>query len=349
MKKNNILMIGHFATHDYKNDGQTVKTKEIYNEIIKNIDKKKIKIIDTQNWKKNKVSFLKKIIKEAKKSNKIILIVASGGAKVLIPILGVLKPLFKYKICYCVVGCWLDIRIKENKILRHYLKKIDLVLVETNGLKESLEREKYKNIKVMYNFKTVDIVNSNNLTHQRKKFCIFSRIMQEKGIEDAIYAISELNNSGIKCSLDIYGPIEVNYIKTFKEIVAKNKNYINYQGNVKPEESVKYLSKYDMLIFPTHYKKEGLPGTILDAIYSNTPIMASNWEYAGEFINNDIGYLYKFADKESLKFTLKKVIKNRKDIENKRKKCIKYTEKYSPSNCIKPIIEFINEPDKKVR
>lgn len=337
-----ILIIGHFAKKQFKNDGQTVKTNEIYKELIK---KKisRINVIDTQNCRKNMILFLFKVLGSIGKSKKIILIVSSRGASFLVPLLAFFKKIFKYKICYCVVGSWLDKIIEKNRILKNGLKVVDLILVETNGLKVELKKHNICNVDIMYNFKDITLNDGLNLKRENYSFCTFSRVIEKKGIEDAMYAINELNKDGMNLKLDIYGPIGEEYAKRFSNQLFKYKKNIKYKGNVQPENSVKYISNYDLLIFPTHYLKEGLPGTIIDAYCSGTPVIASNWMYAEEFITNDTGYIYKFASKEDLKIKIKEVLENRRNIEEKRLKCLSYVNKFKPENAIKPLIEFIEK------
>ena len=48
---------------------------------------------------------------------------------------------------------------------------------------------------------------------------------------------------------------------------------------------------------------EGFPGVILDAFISGLPIVASNWDYAAEFIKPEFGFI--FSDdkpQEALKY-----------------------------------------------
>lgn len=80
-------------------------------------------------------------------SDKIILVVASNGAKVLVPMLMILSKFHQAKICYCAVGSWVDIRIKKNRILNHYCKKLNLILVETEEVEENLKTMGYSNVK----------------------------------------------------------------------------------------------------------------------------------------------------------------------------------------------------------
>lgn len=334
-----IGIIGHFATKKYMNDGQTVKTVELYNELMK-IDDFDISTVDTQDYKSELFTFIKNIYNLLRHNEYIIIVVASGGLKVLIPFLSILNIFFKKKLCYCTVGSWVDVRIKNNIFLKFFLRKMDRIFVETTVLKDNLFKLGLHNVELMYNFKKFT---NRKLKIKREKnsFCIFSRILKEKGIEDAIYAINKLNKEGFKCSLGIYGPIDENYKEEFNKLLNEFPEYIKYNGSVSPEKSKEYISKYWMLLFPTHYIREGLPGTLLDAYNSNTPVIASNWASAYEFVSEDVGYIYDFADKEKLYEQIKFCIKNQNEVELKRKNTQKFMERFAPEIAIRPLIKFL--------
>lgn len=337
--KDNICMIGHFAIGTDYNDGQTVKTREIYNQLEN--EKYQIEIIDTYKFKKKIFSFLFKIIKNFFRSKYVILVVASGGAKILIPFLTFINFSKKRKICYCCVGSWLDDRIDNDAILRKSVKKLDTIFVETDDLQENLEKRKLNNIKKLYNFKMLDL---SQIAEKKKKnhFCVFSRIMEQKGISDAIYVFKKLKDDGYECQLDIYGPINNDYKeKFFSEI--ENCSNAQYCGSKQPNMSVKYVSQYCGLIFPTHYLKEGLPGTLIDAYFSGTPIISSNWKSATEFVPPSVGFVYEFASKEKLYEIMKNLLDNPKLLEGKQQGCKEFAQNFIPSEAIKPLISFLEK------
>ena len=74
----------------------------------------------------------------------------------------------------------------------------------------------------------------------------------------------------------------------------------NYKGVLQPEEVLTTLRKYDVLIFPTHYEGEGCPGILVEALSVGLPIIASNWKYNEEFVENGVnGFLCEVFDVES--------------------------------------------------
>lgn len=111
---------------------------------------------------------------------------------------------------------------------------------------------------------------------------------KEKGIEDAIEAVKLVNTKiGWKAvSLDIYGPVNNDYQKRLHDFVGNKGTEIQYKGVVSPNKSVDTIIKYDVLLFPTYYEGEGLPGTLLDAFASGVIVIATKWKYNPEFIEN---------------------------------------------------------------
>ena len=55
------------------------------------------------------------------------------------------------------------------------------------------------------------------------------------------------------------------------------------------------LVNYDLMLFPTRYYTEGLPGTIIDAYIANLPVIATEWKHAREFIKDgETGFIVRF-------------------------------------------------------
>lgn len=337
-----IGIIGHVAQGTELNDGQTVKIRMIIKELESKYD---LEIVDTYRWKSKVLRIFKEIFKLSKNNKKIILSVAKNGAIVIIPILVINKFLFKNEICYCSIGGWISQFIERHKIFKKFCKKLDKIFVETKETKERLEKQGFKNVEQLYNFKELKKIKKKDITGKRNRdFCIFSRILKEKGIEDAITVITNLNNKGYKLNLDIYGPIDKNYRERFMQIEAKLPCYIKYCGNVKTEESTKILKEYFMLLFPTKYEREGLPGTLIDAYFSGLPVLASDWNSAREFIiENETGYIYEFNNVEDFEKKLMYILEHREKVDKMREKCLDFSEKFAPSRAIQPLLSFIKE------
>ena len=74
-------------------------------------------------------------------------------------------------------------------------------------------------------------------------------------------------------------------------------DYVKYEGELSPDQIQDRLSYYDVLLFPTTYYTEGLPGTIIDAFSAGLPVIATNWKHAEELICNEKdGFIVPFSD-----------------------------------------------------
>ena len=59
------------------------------------------------------------------------------------------------------------------------------------------------------------------------------------------------------------------------------------------------MEKYDAMLFPTHFPTEGIPGSVLDAYIAGIPVVASDWMYARELIENGkTGIIIPFEDNQ---------------------------------------------------
>lgn len=112
--------------------------------------------------------------------------------------------------------------------------------------------------------------------------------------------------------LDIYGPVEEKFKYEFLSKI-KNEPNINYYGLLKQGEILKVLNKYDALLFPTYYKGEGFPGTILEAYMAGLPVIASNWKYNTEIIED--GRTGMICETKSVESIVEKILDMNKNIE----------------------------------
>lgn len=344
MRKKDVCVIGHFGGNKKFNDGQTVKTLTIYNALLSALGSENINKIDTFAWRKNPLKLFLKSIIYGYKSKNIIVLPAHKGVRVFIPLYVLLRKVLRYKLHYIVIGGWLVEEIRVNKSLVKYLKSVDSIYVETNKLLCEMKLMGIKNIKFFPNFKDIKKLEESDLilSHVRPyKICTFSRVMKEKGISDLIDVINDINR---KCNrvvyeLDIYGPINTNYEEEFERRIKKSDS-ISYCGVVEFKESVKYLKKYYLLIFPTKFKTEGIPGTIIDSYCAGVPVISSEWDSCRDIIiDKKTGIIYKFNSCDSLYDALKYASENYDQIIKMKVNCLEYSKKFSSDEIMKVLFE----------
>lgn len=341
-----IGIVGHYAKNQNITDGQTIKIRNLYYELKKKYSD--IKLVDTFNWKKHPFKLFINCFKCIVECENILILPARNGIKVFFPLFTYLNKIFNKKLYYVVVGGWLpDVVIKNKKYLK-YLKKMDMIFVETIGMKEQLKIFNLFNVEVLYNFKNIKTITLNQIKkfdHNHISACTFSRVIKEKGIENAINAITSLNNKLNKkiFSLDIYGPIGENYKEEFEKILKDAPNFISYKGVIDSNKSTDILKKYDLLLFPTYYDGEGFAGTIIDAFSSGVVVIASDWKYNKDIIvREQNGFLFKVKSDNEMIRILEKIYNNEYNILTLKKNCLNDAKKYVPKEAIKVLLKYID-------
>ena len=348
-----VSICGHFGLGKELFDGQTVKTRTVYQALLIYISANTINVIDTYKWKKAPFSLLIKVLKASFNSKNIIILPAHKGIKIFLPLFVFFKRFFGYRLHYIVIGEWLDNLTNNNKWLKFFLKEIDYIYVETEFLKNLLEKNLFlKNVVVMPNFKDLNIISKKDIQLKKLatgnlRFCMFARVMKEKGVEDAINIVHKINNAyGYKkCSLDIYGAIEKNYESNFKNLICKFPQFIRYCGCVEPNKSVEIIKNYDLLLFPTKFYTEGVPGTIIDAYAAGVPVIAAKWQSADEIVKNRItGLLFEFNNILDFEKKVKEYIELNNDLKYKYKiNCLNMSYKFLPENIITRLVKRLME------
>jgi len=343
-----LSIVGHFAVGQDFNDGQTVKTRNLYNKLVEIYGQDEVEIVETYNYKKNPLKLLKNCIAAIKNSDNIVILPAKNGVKVFVPLFVRLNKKYNKNLIYAVVGGWLPDVLKDNTKLLNSACKLDKVLVETEGMKKRLNDLGMNNVDILLNFKNISVLSEKelpNLSVDTFKVCTFSRVIKEKGIENAINAVSMVNKKlGKKAfKLDIFGPVGNEYKEEFENVLNScNKEWVEYKGVIPSSESVGILKEYNLLLFPTYYFGEGLAGTVIDAYSAGVPVIASDWKYNSEIVKHKItGTIFETKNDEQFSDILEEYYLGKVDIQNIRKNCLKEAKKYTPDVAILGITKYI--------
>lgn len=341
-----IGIIGHFGGNENILDGQTIKTKILYEELRRNTKWEIIKV-DTYYKNKNPFKLLIKSLKCVLSSKKIIILLSGNGMKFYFPFLYMCSKIFHIEVFHDVIGGNLDQYVQKMPRYQKYLSTFKINWVETEGLKNKLADVGVHNCKVIPNFKRLNIAKIDKKEYSEPfKFCIFSRVMREKGIEIAISSIEKINReAGRKvCELDIYGRIDEGYKDRFNNIIKDVSNAIEYKGVVEYDKSVDVISAYYALLFPTFWDGEGFPGTIVDALSAGLPVIATDWNCNSEIIENmKNGIIYPNSNIKDLEQAIKYIINNKDKINDMKKNCVLSAKKYMPDEYVKQIINEVGE------
>lgn len=339
MKK--VCIIGHFGKGENLLNGQTIKTKIIEKELKDHFNEEEISCIDTHGGFKVLIKVIIQSIESLKYCQNIIILPGENGLRIFVPLLVIFNKLFYRKLHYVVIGGWLSKFIINKKFLSYFLKKFNYIYVETYTMKKDLEKMGFHNVLVVPNCKELKILKKEELIYNKKeplKLCTFSRVMKEKGIEEAINAVKNVNTleNRVVFSLDIYGQIDKNQFDWFEKLKKDFPGYINYYGMIPYDKSTDVLKEYYALLFPTYYEGEGFAGTIIDAFAAGVPVVASDWKYNKEIISN---WKTGIVTKNSLVVELIHILEYKDKWEKMKLECIMEAYKYLPEIALRPLFE----------
>ena len=164
--------------------------------------------------------------------------------------------------------------------------------------------------------------------------------MEEKGLEDAVDAVMQINRRYGKTmyTLDIYGPVVSEYKDRFDSIQGSWPEYIHYQGCVESDKSVDVLKNYFALLFPTRFFTEGIPGSIIDAYAAGVPVISAKWESYMDIVDDSTGFPFSFGDQAALVQQLEEILRDPQSVSGKKTACLAKAADYLPSNVIDTII-----------
>lgn len=324
--------------------GQMSKTRGIYKELIKRYGSNSISSVDTSGWKNNWPKLIASSIRLAKENDIIIFMPNKNGIKFIMPLYCFLKRIYKNKIVYPVVGGWLTSLLRKKWYLRKSIKCVNLLLPETKELMRELEEFVDCEIDVMPIFSMRKTINNKLVLNRTKKvFYTFSRVIPEKGVDEAIEAIIKANENNCCCYLDIWGPIPEAYEKHYKELFEKHKNVIKYKGILESNEGLNKVSDYYMLIFPTYYFGEGFPTTICESFMAGVPVMASDWRFNGELITDGkTGYIFQPHDIIKMSELIERVCSDTNSVIEMKKNCLIESKKFKPEKVMRSLFMWID-------
>ena len=342
-----VCVFGHFGDGENLLNGQTVKTKIITEELQRKFGQEQVLKVDTRGGWKSLLKAPRQTVLALRNGQNVLLFPAQNGLRVYAPLLSFFRRFFKdRKLHYIVIGGWLPQFLTRRKRLAKVLRRFDAIYVETNTMKGALEAQGFHNVLVMPNCKKLTVLSENELIYPQGvpyKLCTFSRVMREKGIEDAVQTVTEVNQSLGRTvfSLDIYGQVDENQTDWFEELRKIFPDYIRYGGLIPFDRSVETLKEYFALLFPTYYEGEGFAGTLIDAYSAGVPVIASDWKYNTELVNDNVGYVYKTRDNAALAELLKSVATDPTMILKKKKPCLHEVKKYQIENAVSVLLDRI--------
>ncbi|MGM9795786.1 MAG: glycosyltransferase [Candidatus Aphodosoma sp.] len=292
--KKKVLVIGYFGHNTNQLDGQTVKTRDVYRLVDEQINGD-VDYYDTEDFQYRKLSILKMFWK-VMRCRTLFYLPAHNNLKYIFPFIFVLSVICSVRIHYFVVGGWLREFIMTLPLHRWMLRRIEGIHVETKRLKNELEEYfHYENVDIFPNFRFFNF-DPKRYESEKLRIVFMARVNMMKGI-DWIFNLAETiekQHLQERFSITFYGPILDDDKAYFEENVSRF-SFVEYKGVLEPKDIHETLSKYDVMLLPTHYYTEGLPGSVVDAYISGIPVIVTEWKHSHEFVEDGVsGFIVPF-------------------------------------------------------
>lgn len=174
--------------------------------------------------------------------------------------------------------------VLENSHLVKYFSKYRGVFVELESMQEILNSVGLKNVYCLPNCRKRPFENYNiRKCDGRLRCVIFSMIFPEKGIDIILEAAGQMPD----VDFFFWGEIKKEYENIFLKQIEQYENCF-YCGVYKNGNGEVYgiLNQYDLLLFPTRWKAEGMPGTLIESKIAGVPAVVSRHAYNTELITH---------------------------------------------------------------
>lgn len=121
-------------------------------------------------------------------------------------------------------------------------------------------------------------------------FYYVGEIRKEKGIEDLLKAFRELHHERPDISLDLIGPVRLEFEDSFRETLGDTPD-VKLHGELNHSKTIEVINKCDALVFPTQFPGEGYPGAVIEAFVRGIPVIATAWRSIPEIVTDGVNGL----------------------------------------------------------
>ena len=171
---------------------------------------------------------------------------------------------------------------------------------------------------------------------EKIKLLHIGRFTAEKNHQCIIDAVRLLTDSGVNVSLKLIGegPLKAEIEQNVRELGLDSVvEFMGAQSNVYP-----FLSDADVFMLPSIY--EGIPLSLVEAIGTGLPIVASNVGGIPDMIENEVNGLIITPDAESLASAIKRLVESEELREKLGKNALSESDRFSAKNMAKKYLEI---------
>lgn len=299
-----IIVLGAFGYVKAQLDGQTIKTRNVY-DLLSERHEGIVKQFDTLLFRK-KPWLVFPLFWHLITCNTLVLIPCRRNLTYVFPVVYVMSKIFRFSIVSICVGGWqVEYFLGSEQYKPHprqlrYSRNVKAFLPEMETLNKTLvEKLGFRNTEVFPNFRIFEPPVPKKEDRQELRMVFMARINRNKGYATIFQALSKLREMNVEFSMTFYGQVADEDRDDFMGLIDKYKDVASYEGALSPGDIYRTLRNYDVLLLPTRYYTEGFPGSILDSYISGIPVIVTEWKYSHEFVEDGVsGFIVPFEDGE---------------------------------------------------
>ncbi len=345
MAKSKICVVGRF-NRDHACDGQTIKTIEVVEELVKKYGEKNVRQTCYAKIRDNKPKLFIALLKSFAASERVIVAANSTGVRNLLKACTLINRIFHRKLYFMLVGAALAEEVDENPAALPILKQCEGIFLETETLKRELTERGLDNLYIVPNFKKLRRFGADEQPKEFTKpyrLVYMSRIVGLKGVAEMIRELKRINEKEVKFTLDMYGLIWPDYEEEFSKIREDLPDYIKYHGICDAWKTTEVINGYFLQLFPTKCPTEGQPASIIDSFFAGTPVLSGRWNSCHDMIREgETGISFPLEDFDAFREKLEYCYEHPEEIIAMRKHCIAEAELFMPDKVIEELAKIFD-------
>lgn len=342
-----ILLIGPLPPPIH---GTTVMFKQIVFELKKR-QGIKICVIDTSRKKSefgrlaNALAAIRTTIKLMWWINRVHVVTFHASASAALsfsPVVHLASRIFKKPWILRILGGSVDVVYqRSSRVARAIYRKTsfaaDLCLFETNLLMRYFRNICTHEPRFFWNSREMPTLKSTSeFPEACRKFVYVGNVKYSKGMKQIIEAGEQLEKDA---TVDVFGPFQ----EGMTEEDFSGLEIVKYRGLLCPENVVRTLKSYDVLLLPTFYEGEGYPGVILEAYAAGIPVIASRWRSIPEIVDESSGVLIEPKNTQMLLAAMRKLMSDSRLYRSLKRGVLKKRQYFSVNRRVSAFIEYCGE------
>ncbi len=273
-----IVYLGRFTP---TTGGNTAKNTALFNELINETPVEKV---DLTLAKKGNIRTIYRCIKAIlSRKNNLIIGSAAKMRRIFSFILFHINRKTMNRSIVIIMGGQFGKQIIEDYKYQTCLKEYNQLYVETDGMIKDLNQMGIMNVSLFPNCRKKPASDIKVREHQKPECVFFSLIQPQKGADLILEAAEKAKD----IQFHFYGKVVPEFRNQFMTTVESLEN-VHYHGvfHGSSDEVYMELNKYDILLFPTKWDTEGVPGILVEAKIAGLVLIVSNMSYNAEFVKD---------------------------------------------------------------